>query len=381
MSLGHYSANGVTYTNRFEAWETALKTDTPIQFNYDDEFWAAQDWKTMSKMSLQKLYELRAIQLRADYDYVILCYSGGADSWNILQAFERSNTHVDEIVSYIDVGLTDDKESFTSSEVYRVAVPEADRYVAAHPNTLRTIVDTKEALSKALLEHSIEDLMRTYYQSPLSILSPIRGGSFAMHEPRYRKLAEEGKKICLVWGWDKTFVRILNGRYGFQFHDTPVQANRKATLPGAFPIHDEFFYWSTKHPEMLIKQCHVVKTMLEAVPLGYKDPHKINWGVKKMICLHNKKGVPVSFQTLNSWLYGWDPRTFTRGRAAGSQFLSEQDFWVIRRLDEDLVKRWRDLVNHSMHNYYHKLQPQHRNDANPALGQICILKTQPYYVE
>jgi diphthamide synthase (EF-2-diphthine--ammonia ligase) len=44
------------------------------------------------------LYDLRARQLREKYDYLILSYSGGADSHNVLMSFIKQGIHLDEIV-------------------------------------------------------------------------------------------------------------------------------------------------------------------------------------------------------------------------------------------------------------------------------------------
>jgi len=48
--------------------------------------------------SLDFLYALRARQLREKYDYLVLYFSGGADSTNILKTFIDNNIFLDEIV-------------------------------------------------------------------------------------------------------------------------------------------------------------------------------------------------------------------------------------------------------------------------------------------
>jgi len=52
------------------------------------------------KESLSTLYIQRAQQLRNDYEYLILNYSGGPDSHNILETFLLNNIFLDEILIY-----------------------------------------------------------------------------------------------------------------------------------------------------------------------------------------------------------------------------------------------------------------------------------------
>jgi hypothetical protein len=50
-----------------------------------------------SHTSLQDMRGGKAMQLRDQYDYLILAYSGGADSDNILKVFQQNKIHLDEV--------------------------------------------------------------------------------------------------------------------------------------------------------------------------------------------------------------------------------------------------------------------------------------------
>ena len=59
------------------------------------------DWTTEPEpgVPLSEYYRRRAQQIRDKYDYVVLLYSGGPDSNNILHAFVHNGIKIDEIVN------------------------------------------------------------------------------------------------------------------------------------------------------------------------------------------------------------------------------------------------------------------------------------------
>ena len=56
------------------------------------------NWRSRLNVPLTDLYRLRAQQLRDKYDYLILWFSGGADSTTILQSFIHNGIHLDEVI-------------------------------------------------------------------------------------------------------------------------------------------------------------------------------------------------------------------------------------------------------------------------------------------
>ena len=78
-------------------WDAIVSGKKCSLYFYDNIF-DSIDWKIEPTESLDYLYKLRAQEIRDSYDYVILCYSGGHDSTNILEIFYYNNIHIDEIV-------------------------------------------------------------------------------------------------------------------------------------------------------------------------------------------------------------------------------------------------------------------------------------------
>ena len=66
---------------------------------FHDDAFSKYPWHIEPEASLDQLYDARARQLREKYDYVVLSYSGGSDTHNILESFIRQGLHIDEIVT------------------------------------------------------------------------------------------------------------------------------------------------------------------------------------------------------------------------------------------------------------------------------------------
>jgi len=97
--LGNYIVNGQRYTNKIQAILEAQKTLADITWDFHNDFFNKIDWTIEPQLSLPQMYKIRAQQIRDQYDYIVIMFSGGADSTNVLYSFLDNNIRVDEIVS------------------------------------------------------------------------------------------------------------------------------------------------------------------------------------------------------------------------------------------------------------------------------------------
>ena len=125
-AFGHYTVDSDLDTPIFSlkiALEKQRAGQGWARFRFHDQLFAAAQPTLEPTQDLLDLYVQRVQQLRNKYDHLVLLYSGGADSHNILKCFEHSGTKLDEIVSFVDSSYKG-RDSKISSEIYRVAVPE-----------------------------------------------------------------------------------------------------------------------------------------------------------------------------------------------------------------------------------------------------------------
>ena len=96
--LGYYTVGGIEFDSKIRALTYANQIKVHPQWHFNDSEYDTYNWSIEPAASLDDLYDRRARQLREQYDYLILSYSGGADSHNILISFIRQGLHLDEIV-------------------------------------------------------------------------------------------------------------------------------------------------------------------------------------------------------------------------------------------------------------------------------------------
>jgi hypothetical protein len=133
----YYDVEGNTYPTQLDA----VASNKPCSLYFYDKELLQVDWKTSPSENLDTLYKMRAQQIRDEYDYVIICYSGGRDSLNILETFYYNNIHIDEIV--VVGALSQDPESGSDAnhngDLYHNVFPTLNSMSLA--NTKITVVD------------------------------------------------------------------------------------------------------------------------------------------------------------------------------------------------------------------------------------------------
>ena len=97
---GTYYCNKKPFYSKLEAIMESNKNGGQIHWDFYDDIFAKYDWTTPSDLSLDELYKQRALQLREQYDHLVLFYSGGVDSGYILKTFLDNNIKIDEIYIY-----------------------------------------------------------------------------------------------------------------------------------------------------------------------------------------------------------------------------------------------------------------------------------------
>jgi hypothetical protein len=94
---GFWQVGATKFKNKFQALVFATDTNQEVSYIYFDQIWNNFDRSLLGKVSLKKLYQQRAQQIRDSYDYLILYFSGGADSYNVLRSFIDNGIKLDEV--------------------------------------------------------------------------------------------------------------------------------------------------------------------------------------------------------------------------------------------------------------------------------------------
>jgi len=274
--LGYYLVGLNKIHNKVLALLEQQKTGYEIQWIFNNDVYGNIDWSVPIETPIFQLYKTRALQLREKYDYLVLYYSGGADSTNVLHSFIDNNIFIDEIIMHLpdpvqktinDYDLSNENYF---SEVEYAAVSHLKKYKnIISPNTKIKVQDFSKS--------GIELLKREdwFEASPLNLSVSISGILRQVtqeYDRHYLEIQNLGKKTAYIMGIDKPLVwNDGSDYYGF-FMDTsayhyinPVDFNKSNNLLDT--VTTEFFYWTPDMPEIVIKQAQEIKKYYESNPL------------------------------------------------------------------------------------------------------------------
>ena len=97
--FGYYEVDGRPTYSKLEEAEWSYFNKSTIRWDFNDDIFNKIDWSIEPPNSLWDLYKMRARQIREAYDYVVLWYSGGSDSHNMLLAWIDAGLKIDEIAT------------------------------------------------------------------------------------------------------------------------------------------------------------------------------------------------------------------------------------------------------------------------------------------
>lgn len=344
--IGYYTVGEQTFLNKYQALLSATSTKKPIEYHWFDDEYDRFDRSTLGTRNLQQLYKQRAEQLRSKYDYLILNYSGGADSWNILKTFLDNNIKLDQIMvswpfSAVEAQLykanTKDTSAYNfMSEWDFTTKPDLDWLSKNHPNIKIELIDwadpfvkdknfvTEEVFGQLNHFHNLADLARSTLYSEVE-----------------RKLCEQGVKVGTIWGLDKPKIyNTGNNNLAITFPDSVITV---AHAPVWNLNGTEYFYWAPEMPEIAFEMAYQTVQWFRARPTFQK------W-IWKAGQINNPYSVFVQMAqtaTISTCYDNWDAKEnkFQVGKSLRHN-RDDKDFWLYKTPElEHHVKRWEVLYN------------------------------------
>jgi hypothetical protein len=330
---GCYICGGITFLSKFKALEYANQINSGVvRFYYHDHIWDSFDKRLLGKIPLTTLYKERAQQLRDKYDHLVLHYSGGADSHNILHTFLVNNIKLDEVSVRWAKPLRDGKfytpnKQDTSagnavSEWDFAIKPTLDKLKSTHPEIKITIVDFTDKLdSKIIKTDNIENRIIE--------LNMYRGSLFSIAARLSPKIEQEtttaskNKKIGHLFGIDKPIVNMDSAGYNMCFQDLMLE---NTLMPEAAANGSvELFYWAHDFPILPMEQAYQValrfKTDAAARETLFED-----WADRDSTVIRKKIYAEQQVQKYVLYKDSWDFNTFQAGKPNTSR--SDWYFWL-----------------------------------------------------
>jgi len=343
--LGYYRVGWKKFYNKTLALLESKQTGYDVDWIFNNDVYGKINWTVPVNETLEQLYLRRALQLRNDYDYLVLYFSGGADSTNILKVFVDNNIFLDEIVmQYPEPTVKTFNEQDRSnkniySEIKYQAIPTINN-LKINPKTHIRYQD----FAKPLLE--LLDKDDWFDQIPMGTnISPSGIGRQISQvvEPHILELCSKGKNIAQILGVDKPLVYSDGVNYFAYFsdvsamHSPPVDFTQSEVFNNLY--HTEFFYWTPDLPEIVVKQAQLIKAYCET-----------SEDAKLKIMSSMKKHIGTFRPLLHSIIYSpslviaWDPEK------PNSKVVRPMDQWFWETGTTNQVGNYRAVIKYLREN-------------------------------
>ncbi len=341
--FGFYEAMGRAETNKLSAFAATVPKGHRPHWNFNEKEFARYDWSIEPDESLEALYKLRAKQIREKYDYVIISYSGGADSHNIAESFVRCGLRIDELINRfsankIDLSCKEKIPENLANESIWAAIPGYKRLRYLQPDLRFTRWDWSQDIIDSW-EQNKKNIYEINYPSPNANIKQ----RLLQHSN-----AKSHQDTVVIYGVDKPYIIFHEGRFYIRFLDEIVHGQ----VAWTDNINDanmdnttcELFYWSPNATRLLIKQAHMVKKWFKANPgfLFLLDPFR-----QPNRDLYN--------QIVNGIVYPWHCPDVWQCAKQKRKFFTIEEKWFISNDSSTAVANWKKIIddmNYEISNIY-----------------------------
>ena len=279
---GYWEVGVIKFDRKFDALLYATKNNGEVFFKYHNQVWKDFDRNLIGKIPLSVLYKERAQQLRDKYDYLILNYSGGADSHNILRTFIDNNIKLDEVFvkwptkmigSTMYTPNTVDTSARNFWSEWNYAIDPILKWIANNKPEIKIVIEDYvgdpdkidiEALLLANPSHIRSAILQTHIVSSSTLIK-----------------IDNGISVGNIFGVDKPLLILENGEISMFFSDHAI-----SSVPTGSPeLNAELFYWTPDYPILAFEMAYQTSAYYKAHPEARKN-----------IMLKQTTNRPASFQ-------------------------------------------------------------------------------------
>ena len=343
---GFYQVNDQRFNHKLEALSYASRGNFPVYWNFHDQVFKNFNWTAKPFKTISQVYKERAQQLRDQYDYISISFSGGSDSWNVLNSFLSNNIHVDEVFTRFALSgtrkwmpaNTQIKSATNYTSEYEFAVKPVLDYVAKNfPKTKITVVDITESYFDEFTEEEI-----------------LRAGQYVFNGMSAKRCLNQigldvdylNKKVASIRGNGKPIFFKKNNEFFIMFNEMeawPVDCDPHLSL--------EYFYWTPNMPEVVATQAHTMADFFRARPDLWNviegKSHELQPGKfftvlnrtadKNLMCVYEELVKSICYPE-------WNTNTFQVGKNDHALYAREEDFWILNQNIKS-IQSWKWAVN------------------------------------
>ena len=350
------------------------RTGIHPHWDFNETVYDSCTWTIEPTESLNELYRQRAEQIRNRYDYLVLMYSSGADSDNMLHSFLDNSIILDEIASFVNYEATGDAhDHWFNGEIYDISIPKLKEKC---PHIKHRLVD----ISQLTLDYfSNPSTKFDWIYSMNSIFNPNTTVRNYLRNivNDWKDLINSGKKVGFIWGTDKPRIHIVDGKFCFRFIDIIDNAvnpdQQRLNIDGHY---DEFFYWTPDMPSIVIKQAHIIKNYLSLAneKSAYMSLENSGLGYK---FIDNKK-YSISTVGVHQLIYPNFEYRIQNDNKPPTLFYPPRDKWFMNLSDSDIAKTSWEI---GLKQLWKTVPDYWKNDPTDPLKAFKQCLSKPYFLE
>jgi hypothetical protein len=343
--LGYYVCNGQEFDSKIRCFIYATEVKQPVTWIFNDEVFNNANWQEEPEESLDSLYDRRARELREKYDYIILSYSGGSDSNNILMSFYRQGLRIDEIVTN---WVQEASKAFTVIDpLIKCAWNHHAEYELHTRARLQWITDNMPSTKITFFDCSrpIIDYFKNVqdkswilnHREPVNPAVVQRFNYLQIKDLHHR--VDRQKNMAIIVGVDKPRLYVNDtDQLILFFHDKLANI-----IPTAqhFTEYDnstiELFYWAPESADILRKQAHLMYKFLQ-MNAQYRTIYRYTLGSDR-----NAQEVLMKNVLYSST---WDNRWFQTDKSM-KDWDNELDTWFYKQFNNTkLIRNWNQGIDY-----------------------------------
>lgn len=314
MNIHFYDDASNVYANHIDA----IKSGKQCNLYYEDAFYDTVTWKIEPSFTLKQLYKLRAEEIRAKYEYVILFLSGGVDSRNVFESFYLNNIHIDEIVC-VGAFSQDSFRGSAENNNDEIFVNASSLLNEVHlPYTKITYIDYTKLFTQPY-DFEIIKKFGNEWAYQLSYFKSFH--LFFWYEIQKHLSIDNSKKTCYIMGVAKTLLGKDNDKIFVHFSERDV--TDFASCYSMNNLKRENFYFAPTQigAEIVKKQAYRMLNLLE---------------------LHtNKTEFWNQYFTLyDQTIYDLKYPLVKKTRKTGCAFLSHRDTYMQKHTNSEIYQIW-----------------------------------------
>jgi hypothetical protein len=329
-SMGWYEIGGKTYWDKASALLEGSRLGfkgSNLKWNFNDAEFGKFDWTIEPPGDIKDYYWARAKQLREKYDYIILNFSGGSDSATVLYSFIQQGLFVDEVIYRHATAGTSKYKANTQqldatnefSEYEFAGKPHLEWLAKVSPKTKITVHD----FSLDVIDNDQLVWDENFIHWCGDFVSPGIITRYNHANMDHLRLFDKGKRVGIIFGVDKPRLIIENGKFYTFFVDRPVHIAQPALVNNGYTNTEvELFFWSPALPQLVIKQCHLIKKWFD-LPFNARLKYMLNsqW----LLSPHNRTAYEA---VIKGVIYpDYDLSTFQCNKPIKTVF-QEWDYWM-----------------------------------------------------